>query len=245
VFNAAQTGAMSSNLGMETTYLLHQVRHHRLVNVTQDWKLLTVFIGSNDICQFGCKQDGLKPGETGSPEAFETKLWLNLERIRERLPRTLVVFLPLPDISQAAWFSKRHRRCILAQPMLAMECPCAVIGGEEGLWEMRLMTADLNGRIERVAARLNEAARLAQPDRSRRSFAAFLLPFLRETDWRDDIPQHFLAKLDCFHPSNTAHKSMAMAYWRSLFLAAGERPVRMGEETAVYCPTEDDRIIVD
>lgn len=243
VFNAAQSGAMSSNLGLETTYLLQQVRHHRLVNVTTDWKLLTVFIGTNDVCQMGCKQALISPGATGSPDAFEAKLWLNLERIRERLPRTLVTIMQLPDASQVQWFAGRHRRCQLAAPMIHMECPCAMLGEEER-WEMRLMTADLNERIERVAARLNEATRAKEPDRTKQDFGVIVMPFMRETDLRDDVPQHFMSKLDCFHPSNTAHKSMAMLYWRSLFLPASERPTKLGEELQVYCPTEDDRIIV-
>jgi phospholipase B1 len=243
LFNAAQTGAMCSNLGMETKYMLHQVRHHRLVNITTDWKLLTVFIGTNDICQYACRAD-LKDGDMGTGEAFEAKLLLNLERIRERLPRTLVAIMQLPDASQAHWFASRHRRCLAAFPLLQMECPCAMLEGEDGRWEMRLLTADYNERILRVAETINRAVSVSQPDRALQDFAVTVIPFMRETDVRDDIPQHFMAKLDCFHPSNTAHKSMAMAYWHSLFLPYGERPVKLTEQMQVYCPTEEDRIII-
>ncbi len=233
-FNAAQSGAMSGNLGMEAKYLLHQVRHNKLVNVTTDWKLLTVFIGVNDICRRSCKPE-LKEGEPGSAGAFEAKLLTVLQRIRERLPKTLVVLMELPDASQVNWFAKRHNRCAFVLPFLALECPCAFIS-EETQWDMRLNTADFNERIRKVAKTLNEdAKRIGQVD-----FGVTVLPFMRDTDLRDDVPQHFMSKLDCFHPSNTAHKSMARMYWNSLFLK--DRATKLVEVNDLYCPTEDDRI---
>lgn len=236
-FNAAQTGAMSGNLGMEAKYLLQQVRHHPAVNVAQDWKLLTVFIGVNDVCQVACRND-----TAGVADAFESKVLLNLERIRERLPRTLVVLMELPDASQVHWFANRHTRCLMSQPFIMMECPCAM-GSEDARWDMRLLTADYNGRLQRVAAKMNRLVAALQPDRALQDFAVVTLPFMRDTDLREDVPQHFMSKLDCFHPSLAAHQAMAAAYWRSLFQPHAQKATRLTDASGVFCPGEADRIV--
>jgi hypothetical protein len=146
----------------------------------------------------------------------------------------------LPDASQAHWFVNRHNRCIPSQWFVRMECPCAM-ESEQSRWDMRLYTAELNDRIAKVAKRINDAVAREQPDSAKQDFAAILMPFMKDTDLRDDIPQHFISKMDCFHPSNTAHKSMAITFWNSLFTA--EKDTRLSEQTQIFCPEDSDRIL--
>jgi hypothetical protein len=37
-------------VGHELDYLIAQLQANPLVNLTEDWKLLTLFIGANDLC---------------------------------------------------------------------------------------------------------------------------------------------------------------------------------------------------
>ncbi|PJF16852.1 hypothetical protein PSACC_03346 [Paramicrosporidium saccamoebae] len=210
VFNAALSGAISATLGLETRYLLGQVVRHHAVNVTTDWKMLTLFIGNNELCHTSC--DSREDGEPGTASDFELRVIATLDIIQQRLPRTLVNILLLPDMSQVEYFANNHIRCVHARRLLASICPCAMKKGEAGRWAMRRAAADYNERLKGIATRFNlQAKKSASETGKARDFAVIITPVMKDMDIRNDVPAHFAAKLDCFHPSATAHRSLAMA----------------------------------
>ena len=75
--NAAQSGARSLNLNHEIDYVLDQLDDAYDANLIQpqDWKLLTLFIGSNDICH-SCTT------LTSLPPPFLMNVAAAIERIR-------------------------------------------------------------------------------------------------------------------------------------------------------------------
>jgi phospholipase B1 len=211
VFNAALSGAVSGTLGLETKYLLRQVNKHYAVNVTTDWKMLTMFIGTNEVCRYGCEDRDA--GMPGTPDDFEQRIMTTLTTIHNKLPRTLVNILLLPDMSQVEQFANSHPRCMHVRRILSSICPCAM-ESEAGRWAMRRTVAEYNQRIIRIAKRVNLHARQTAKDSARPlEFSIIISPLLRDTDLRNDTPAHFAAKLDCFHPSATAHRSLAVSIW--------------------------------
>lgn len=85
VLNAAQSGARSLNLNHQLDYILGQlddVYKTGLVTPT-DWKLVTVFIGSNDICH-SCTE------VTSLPPAFGVNVLAAVERLRTSMSNVLV-----------------------------------------------------------------------------------------------------------------------------------------------------------
>lgn len=85
VLNAAQSGARSLNLNHEIDYLLDQLNDLYKAGTVKptDWKLLTVFIGSNDICH-ACVEP------TSLPPAFGVNVLAAVERIRTSVSNVLV-----------------------------------------------------------------------------------------------------------------------------------------------------------
>lgn len=83
--NAAQSGARSLNLNHEIDYLEDQLTDLYKSGKAKpdDWKLLTVFIGSNDICH-SCTQP------TSLPPAFAVNVLAAVERIRTSMTNVLV-----------------------------------------------------------------------------------------------------------------------------------------------------------
>lgn len=84
--NAAQSGARSLNLvNHEMDYLLKELNQAYDDNLVQpdDWKLLTIFIGSNDICH-ACTTS------TSLPIPFTANLHATIERIRKTVRNVLV-----------------------------------------------------------------------------------------------------------------------------------------------------------
>lgn len=85
VLNAAQSGARSLNLNHEIDYIIEQLedRYDAGVAKPTDWKLVTLFIGSNDICH-SCTET------TSLPPAFSVNALAAVERIRTSMTNVLV-----------------------------------------------------------------------------------------------------------------------------------------------------------
>lgn len=83
--NAAQSGARSLNLNHEIDYILDQLKDLYKFGQAEptDWKLLTLFIGSNDICH-SCTEP------TSLPPAFSVNILAAVERIRTSVSNVLV-----------------------------------------------------------------------------------------------------------------------------------------------------------
>ncbi|KAI7899805.1 uncharacterized protein BX663DRAFT_532615 [Cokeromyces recurvatus] len=88
--NAAQSGARSLNLNHEIDYLLDELDELYESGAVQrnDWKLLTFFIGSNDICH-SCTEP------TSLPNTFGINVLAAIERIRTSIPYVLVQIVGL------------------------------------------------------------------------------------------------------------------------------------------------------
>lgn len=221
VFNAALSGAVSGTLGLESKYLLGQVIRHHAANITGDWKLLTIFIGSNELCHSSCV--GKEDGQAGTPGDFEQRLVLTIAKLRSRLPKLLINLLLLPDMSQVYSFARQNTlRCMHALRLLGSICPCAMSRGETGRRAMRRTTAEYNARLRRLAKRLNaRATSEAERKRVPRDFGVIVSPILCDTDMQRDMPAHFASRFDCFHPSAAAHRSLALGIWYGMVCGGG------------------------
>ncbi|KAI9012647.1 hypothetical protein CLU79DRAFT_805829 [Phycomyces nitens] len=95
VLNAAQSGARSANLDHEIDYLLEQLDDAYKAKTIQstDWKLLTFFVGSNDMCH-SC----FVPASM--PQTFSIDVLAAVERIRMTVPNVLVQIVGMFEIDQ-------------------------------------------------------------------------------------------------------------------------------------------------
>ena len=235
--NAAQSGATSQTLGMELRYLKRQMAIKGIAH--EEWKLLTLFIGSNEICRKSCEPFA-NPKNQAS--LFEKRLVKTLREISKMMPRTIVNVMQLADLSQVDKFSRAHVRCLPVRPFLSAICPCAINHGERGRWAMRAASFEYNQRIIRLVKRFNLHQKRKGPHWT---VAALASPLLRDTDLAVDIPAHFASRLDCFHPSATAHGSMAKALWRDIHQRYEKRTSHLFEQPLVYCPSNKDKIQID
>lgn len=83
--NAAQSGARSLNLNHEIDYIIEELKNLYKSGAAKptDWKLVTVFIGSNDICH-SCTE------MTSLPPAFNINVLAAVERVRTSMTNVLV-----------------------------------------------------------------------------------------------------------------------------------------------------------
>ncbi len=247
--NGALSGATSASLPAQLAYVRRQAaalkdspanpwlwtREHGVAPVAE-WRLLTLFVGMNDICHHACRS------RTRLAANFRRHVMAALREIRETLPQTLVNILLLPDASKIARLvngEAGRARCITSRlGLLRALCPCAARGAPEDL-------ALMQQAVRRFNEILLDTVRLVAPTAA---FAITISPILRDTDVSQDVPTSFTSSLDCFHPSQLGQANLAKAIWRDLFRAPHERPTRMavaeGDEVPLYQPSPTDRIQV-
>lgn len=123
MLDAAQSGAMVENLVThELDYLISSIKSNSAINLTEDWKLLTILIGANDLCA-SCTfaKEYLSPGtyffllsyfflliKIGNVDEFETHLSNVLEGVRKNIPRVFVQLVEIFNISQVYHHAKEN-----------------------------------------------------------------------------------------------------------------------------------------
>jgi phospholipase B1 len=234
VLNAAQSGAMIADLVThEVDYLVKQVKAHKAIDIKQDWKLLTILIGANDLCA-SCTIEG-KIFLT--PEEFENHLMNTLNRVRKELPRTLVQIGEMFNLSQVYNLSLKSDVCKDIHRTLFIECDC-IFKPEAAKARAAIdeHTQLYNERSRKVASHFQS---LKDPE-----FTVITQPFARDTALKD-FPITALSTLDCFHPSLSTHQAMAVNTWNSMFLPAAKKPTVMDLNAVPVCPTADSRIFTN
>ncbi|CAO3599917.1 unnamed protein product [Absidia cylindrospora] len=95
VLNGAQSGARSLNLDHEMDYILSQLDKAYSDNRIQktDWKLVTLFIGSNDVCH-ACAVN------TSLPEHYAINVQLAVERVRMTIPNVLIQIIGMIRVDE-------------------------------------------------------------------------------------------------------------------------------------------------
>ncbi|ORY97716.1 hypothetical protein BCR43DRAFT_437435 [Syncephalastrum racemosum] len=197
--NAAQSGARSLNLqGHEMDYLLKQLEQAYDKNLIQpdDWKLLTIFIGSNDICH-ACTTP------TSLPIPFTANIHATIERIRTSVRNVLVQIVGLLRVDEIFTQTQAYPEYCQPFPRTSFvlhnyECTCAHTEANRTL-------------IASLVPQYNIALKaLAQAYTTNDSFAVIYQPL------QPDIlsfPIDAISNVDCFHPSEIAHAWFAKELW--------------------------------
>ncbi|KAF3426035.1 hypothetical protein E2986_02096 [Frieseomelitta varia] len=117
--DVAEIGAMSRDMPFMAKYLVRRIKNDSRIDVKRHWKLISLFIGSNDFCADICT--------FSSPWSILDNHKLDLintfKILRDNLPRTLVVLHIIPHLKElvAARKGKNFLKCYLTT---TFGCPC-------------------------------------------------------------------------------------------------------------------------
>lgn len=88
-FNMAQAGSKTFNMSTQARRLVRVMRSDPRVDFYNDWKMITILVGHNDVCSAICERPTLESAtETGH-------LAEALDILYHDLPRTLVNLMPI------------------------------------------------------------------------------------------------------------------------------------------------------
>lgn len=228
-FNVAVTGAIASDLHEQTNIIISKIKGQKDINLGNDFKLITLFIGSNDICN-SCinKVD---------PDAWANLLRTTITKLEQNIPRTIVIIpqlfrvSELWDLTSALPYCDKRR----ASPFTA-ECRCAFMEDENGKAKRKALdelTDKLNDKIIEIRNEYvmkNSSSFMVTTDYSTRNFS------LKKNGLE------FISDTDCFHPSQLGHEQVAKALFSNLSKPFDQKNLIINKQTAVECPSHDSRI---
>ncbi|XP_019727801.1 phospholipase B1, membrane-associated-like [Hippocampus comes] len=229
-FNMSISGAKISGIPGQVRRLIEVMKNDTTVDFANDWKLVTLFIGGNDLCQFCNDRASL------SPQNYSHHLMASLDMLYEEVPRTIVNILEILQMEGLRRIKKDSLGCNVIQPLA---CPCFLLPGDDSLElaEAKRINREVQIETERVAysGRYDD----------REDFAVVVQPFLRNSimplnaDGRPDVTYF---SEDCFHFSERGHADMAVAMWNNMLEPVGEKQTYnnfTGGRDRIRCPTEE------
>lgn len=198
------------------------------------WKVLTVWMMANDVCG-----DCNSPTEEGKTfPVWEQKMEEFLENATARLKNTYINVISTLDLSNIARIQRSKLGCTIEHKYIVKECGCIDKGNSTQLAMLDRNVHYYNDRLHKFAS--DWYAKLQQQGRT--DIAIVTQSFMEQIGPTLDF--RFLSKLDCFHPSASAHEDLAIGLWNSM-LCTDNRQGRCGmhfsPDIPVTCPTKDSR----
>ncbi|ALC44518.1 CG7365 [Drosophila busckii] len=224
-FNVAELAAMSRDMPYMAKVLVKRMQRDPHVNMTHDWKLITLFIGNNDFCADLCYY--------AEPELtvkwHEQNMLSTYRYLRDHIPRLMLNVVPAPNLRFLTNLSGLPPLCYST---LRFECPCLLGKQQQQLdYYERIMKSWI--------AKEYELANRTEFNTD--TFTINIQPFSQFEDFprtrSGQTDTRFFSE-DCFHLSQRGHASAANAIWNNMLELPGEKS---GFNTQLFekfnCPT--------
>ncbi|KAM8809835.1 phospholipase B1, membrane-associated [Eudromia elegans] len=229
-FNVAESGAKAINMSSQARELVELMRSSSKINFKEDWKLITVFVGGNDLCQY-CSDK-----ETYSVKKYIKHLQDTLDIFYKELPRVFVNMVEILEMSGLRQIAASSSECASVQMNI---CPCFLTPNENSseLQEMKRINRDFQAE----ASQMVNSGRYEQ----REDFAVVMQPFFRNTFMPLDSngkPDLSFFSTDCFHFSERGYAEMAGALWNNMLEPVGEKQSYNNfthDRSKLKCPTPE------
>ncbi|RUS70995.1 hypothetical protein EGW08_021245, partial [Elysia chlorotica] len=121
VFNKARSGAKSDEILNQTIALVEAIKADKDIDFENDWKVVTVFIGGNDICAM-CTDY-----EFYAPENYQKRVKAGVDYLQANLPRTFVNLVELLNVEMVQELGTN----LLCKTVHFLVCDCANRPGSE------------------------------------------------------------------------------------------------------------------
>ncbi|OWF46594.1 Phospholipase B1, membrane-associated [Mizuhopecten yessoensis] len=221
--NLAVPGAKSDEMKEQAEALVERMKVEPGVDIENDWKIITLFVGGNDLCSY-C-EDKTKY----APEQYVDNIKQALDVLYQHVPKALVNVVPVLNIA----IVKELNQNLVCDTIHLVLCKCAAYpSNSEEETEMKLA-------VEAYQKQLTDLISSGQFEKD--DFAIIIQPFFTKTE----LPQKegggpdlaYFAP-DCFHLSRSGHQSAATALWNNMFEFVGEKDDAWEPGEEVNCPTK-------
>ncbi|XP_029453573.1 phospholipase B1, membrane-associated-like [Rhinatrema bivittatum] len=227
-FNLAVSGAKSHELTEQARQLITILKGNPEISFQNDWKVVTIFIGANDLCNY-CRNKLMY-----SAEIIVSNMKTTLDILYKELPRAIINVVQIFWMEGVRDLSKGSASCVL----LKLLCPCVVEPEDNSLDFQELL--EQNALFQKKLEDLIHS----NPFNKRKDFAVVLQPFLKKSRPSKDSTgnmDYSYFTLDCFHFSIKGHEELAKGLWNNMFQSEGEKAEvkTFSEPLKLICPSKD------
>ncbi|KAK6645403.1 hypothetical protein RUM43_001680 [Polyplax serrata] len=230
--NMAENGALDDALLQQAKDLVRKIKKDPFIDYQNDWKLINILIGGNDICNEYCYVESDKD----SPDGHRKMLEATLSYLKAKLPKTFVNLIHVPDVLQLRKLKNIPFVCYAKHLVL---CSCLFGGAEKT--KAQSVEAMLRG-YWREEEKIAEMSKFDSND-----FTVVLQPFFLGAPSPDNVntifgqaPDLSLFAPDCFHFSQKSNALVANALWNNMLEPVGNKT--RGWQPLMerfLCPTEN------
>ncbi|XP_028294223.1 phospholipase B1, membrane-associated-like isoform X2 [Gouania willdenowi] len=228
--NMAVSGAKIFEIPAQVQRLIDTMKKDSTLDFQNDWKLVTLFIGGNDLCQYCNDRASL------SVQNYTHHMKTSLDMLYKEVPRTIVNVLEILEIEGLRRIQRDSLGCSVLQKYV---CPCFLLGGEDSpeLAEVKRINREYQVETEKLVY----GGRYDHKE----DFAVVVQPFLKNTVVplnADGRPDTTYFSEDCFHFSERGHADMAAALWNNMLEAVGNKQTYnnfTNTRNNIKCPTEE------
>ena len=209
--DASISGAVSPGmLGQATTLAANMEREMGPDAFREEWKLVTVWIGGNDICSRG----------TSAQEYIEG-IEAALDYMQETVPRLFVNLVTMVDVGSLYDITGSDIGCLIVRPTVCSRGSNRERSAQEA--------ADYQAGIAELAL----AEKYEDDD-----FAVVSQPWYTNFEVIDNVDRSYLSP-DCFHYHTSAMEFAALATWNNLFQPVGEKQLSYLVGEPITCPSPE------
>uniref|UniRef100_A0A1I8J9G7 Phospholipase B1, membrane-associated n=1 Tax=Macrostomum lignano TaxID=282301 RepID=A0A1I8J9G7_9PLAT len=205
-FDVAVPGAKSEDMLKQAYDLIQRMKADPTVDYQNDWKVITLFIGGNDLCAY-CKNPRYY-----AAEMYTANIKRALDLLHSEVPRAFVNVVNVLDVSQI----KELNRGLACTVLHYFECRCGAF--KQPTEELRQIVLEYQGNL---SALVNSGVYDTRDD-----FTVVLQPFLEKTVLpknRCGKPDLAYFAPDCFHLSGLGNARAAQALWNNMIEPVGAK----------------------
>ncbi|GAA5805545.1 hypothetical protein HPULCUR_011064 [Helicostylum pulchrum] len=232
VLNGALSGAIAMNLDGELDYLISTMKSTKHINFENDWKMINIQIGSNDMCG-ACNTSYMNQV---TPEKYGKYVDSVVDRIHSSIPKVIVNLISSFDLSQVFELSAANSQYCAARKDGTGDAGCSCAVNSEGLNKMKEFSKGYDQKLLEIYKKY-------QSNKSN----SFAVAYQHCNFEFSKFSMEFFSTLDCFHPSLKGHTWLSKAFWNQLFLPQSQKPNHLlfNTEETIYCPNDSDRININ
>lgn len=220
-FNIAVSGAIARDMPGQARNLVTKIKNDNAVDFNNDWKVVTLWIGGNDLCAVCTNRNNA----IYQPASYAAYLEEALDEFMT-MPRTFVNLVSMLEITQLS--EVQSGLCVAG-----LICRCGTTDDADD----KLYTQKIASEYIRLTAELGTKAKYQGKD----DFYVAVQPFFTETKVprtpSGEADTAFFAP-DCFHFSELGHEGAAVALWNNMLEAEGSKRTAWVIGEALKCPSE-------
>jgi len=216
--------AISGAISQQTLYMWNKLKNEwSNFKCEEDWKLLTIMIGANDICQY-CLS-----GYNNTINSYIFNMEQLFQNIIKDYQNIFVNVVSTFDVALTAnW---QNKGCEIVHQLIN-ECPCILGRDKTSDYDVvvKKLFNDINSLLYPLVKKYDKIGTL-------KNIKFVIQPIMEDFQIYNSS---YLSTLDCFHPSAFGHELLATILWNNLFLPPEKKIKNMPYMLPLHIPGEND-----